>query len=550
MTPIKSLKTLFLLLVTLGISYLSEAQNLEQQIDAFMASEYKANEPGASVLIARDGKTIYKKAFGQANLELNVPMTTQNVVEIGSITKQFTAVAILMLEEQGKLNINDIITKFIPDYPTMGKTVTVHHLLNHTSGIKSYTGMKDFRKMAATDMTPLELIDVFKNEPMDFDPGEDFRYNNSGYILLGYIIEVASGQTYEDFIEKEIFQKLGMYNSYYGSKKEIIEHRATGYSMADNGYVNADYLSLTLPYAAGSIMSTVDDLLIWQNAIVNNKLIKKSSLEKAIRGSELNSGKHISYGYGWFEDDVNGSNAYQHGGGIFGYTTMGIYLPEEKLYVAGLTNCNCKDISGVITKIAAMAINKPFPKKEDAVSLSEEQQQKWLGAYQFDNVVRYVTLTDGQLYSQREGSTNLEIYPMSPNTFIFENGTTSYTFSMKDGKKQALFKGSGQEVIGVEIDKAAPEPKKEITLSPDALVQYIGKFELQPGFIITVTTNDGRLFAQATGQPQFELFAEDEDTFFLKVVPASVDFNKDNEGNIESLTLHQNGQHMEGKKIE
>lgn len=164
------------------------AQTLEQQVDEYLKEAYKADEPGVSFLIAKDGKPIYQKAFGLANLELNVPMTPKNVFEIGSITKQFTAVAILMLEEQGKLKVEDGITKYIPDYPTTGKKITVHQLLNHTSGIKSYTDMADFLKLARTDMTPKELIEVFKNEPMDFDPGEQFRYNNSGYILLGYII--------------------------------------------------------------------------------------------------------------------------------------------------------------------------------------------------------------------------------------------------------------------------------------------------------------------------------------------------------------------------
>jgi len=156
---------------------------------------------------------LYRKAFGMANLELSVPMGVENVFEIGSITKQFTAVSILMLMEQGKLNLEDEITKYIPDYPTHGKKITIHHLLNHTSGIKSYTSMKSFIATAAIDKTPEELIDVFKNEPMDFDPGEKWLYNNSGYIILGHIIEEISGKSYEDFVTANIFNPLKMENS-------------------------------------------------------------------------------------------------------------------------------------------------------------------------------------------------------------------------------------------------------------------------------------------------------------------------------------------------
>jgi CubicO group peptidase (beta-lactamase class C family) len=536
---------IFLLTFQFGFS-----QDLESQVDAYVSTIYKSNEPGAAVLIAKQGKPIYRKAFGNANLELGVAMAPINVFEIGSITKQFTAISILMLEEQGKLKIDDEITKYIQDYPTLGKTITIHHLLNHTSGIKSYTGMESFRELARNDMTPTELIDVFKNEPMDFDPGDKYLYNNSGYILLGHIIEVISGQSYEEFIEKHIFEKLGMNSSYYGKMTQIIPNRAAGYQNRD-GYVNAEYLSLTLPYAAGSIMSNVDDLLKWQNALRDNTLISKASMEKAIHGSELNDGSHIGYGYGLQEGNINGSPTYHHGGGIFGYTTMGIYIPEEDVFVSVLTNCDCNSPTGVATKVAAMAIGKPFPDIKDTISLSQEKLNKWTGAYEFkDGAIRFITLEESQLISQREGSTKFKIYPMSAERFIFEEGTIEYQFSMNDGKKQVVMKTNGEERLGNEIDKSAPAEKVAITLAPKVLTQYIGKYELQPGFVIEVTTKGSQIFAQATGQPQFEMFAESEDNFFLKVVPASMKFSKNDDGTVESLTLHQGGQIMPGKKIE
>ena len=180
----------------------AQNQNLTQQFDDIVAQYYTdSNAPGATVLVAKNGKAIYRKAVGKSNLELDVDMIPENVFMLASITKQFTAVSILMLEEQGKLSLSDPITKFIPDYPTHGKTITVHHLLNHTSGIKSYTSIGDLRQIARQDKTLDELIDFFKNEPMDFDPGEDYRYNNSGYVLLGKIIEVVSGETYAYFID-------------------------------------------------------------------------------------------------------------------------------------------------------------------------------------------------------------------------------------------------------------------------------------------------------------------------------------------------------------
>nr|WP_281168574.1 serine hydrolase [Psychroserpens burtonensis] len=516
-----------------------------------MGTQYASDVPGVSILVAKDGKAIYSKGFGSANLESALKADPKNVFEIGSITKQFTAVAILMLEEQGKLSIDDAITKFIPDYPTQGKTITVHHLLNHTSGIKSYTNMPSFMVLARTDMTPIELIDKFKNEPMEFDPGTQFNYNNSGYILLGHIIEVASGQSYEDFIQANIFDTVGMTNSYYGSMIKLIPNRARGYSETETGYRNADYLSLTLPYAAGSIMSTTADLLKWQNAISANTFIKRSSLDKAINGSTLESGEAISYGYGWIKGAVNGSPTVEHSGGIFGYSSNGIYLPEENVYVIGLTNCDCGNVGEIVSNVAAMAIGKPFAKKEDAIALSDAQLSTWVGAYAFDaGVVRHITLKNNQLYSQREGSTNLEIYPMTATNFIFDGGATAYDFSTENGNRMVTMTNNGTAMTGTGIDKTPPAEREELTLDADVLNTYMGTYEIQPGFNLAISVRDNKLYGVATGQGEVELFAAEKDKFFLKVVAAEINFTRNAEGSVESLTLFQGGQEMLGKKID
>ncbi|NQX85744.1 MAG: serine hydrolase [Flavobacteriaceae bacterium] len=530
------------------LSLNTTAQSIEQQVDAILNAQYNHNGPGATALIYKNGEVIYRKGFGYANIELDVKMQPEHVFEIGSITKQFTAIAILMLEEQGKLKIEDDITKFIPDYPTLGKTITIHHLLNHTSGIKSYTGMKSFREKARLDMTPVELIDVFKNEPMDFDPGEQYRYNNSGYIILGHIIELVTGVSYEDFVQQNFFDKLGMTNSYYGSHQRLIKNRAYGYQDRD-GYVNADYLSMTLPYAAGSLMSNVDDLLKWQKALNTNQLISKATYEKAINGSLLNNREPIGYGYGLQSGKIQGSKIISHGGGIFGYTTQGIYLPKEDVFVSILTNCDCNSPGRYATKIAAIAIGKPFPDVKDAITLSDAELKKWTGAYEFsDGAVRFITVENGKIFSQRENSTQFEIFPLSPTRFIFEEGSIEYNFSLVNGKKQAVFK-TGEEMIGKEIDKALPTAKKEMTLSKNELKEYIGKYQLAPEFAIEISVKDGKIFAQATGQGANEIFAESKDKFFLKVVAAELVFSRDKNGKVHQLNLHQSGRVLSGKKV-
>jgi len=541
-----------LLLFSFVFSTTISAQDLTQQFDDIVSQSYKSDMPGATILVAKNGKTIYRKAVGKSSLELDVDMIPENVFMLASITKQFTAVAILMLEEQGKLSLDDPITKYIPDYPTLGKNITVHHLLNHTSGIKSYTGIGNLVEVARNDMTLDELIDYFKNEPMDFDPGEEFRYNNSGYILLGKIIEVISGDTYENFIEKNIFDRLGMKSSSYGNTRELVKNRVEGYEKNENGYVNAHFLSMTLPHAAGSLTSTTDDMLKWQNALTNNTFIKATSLDKAINGSSLNNSEHIGYGYGLGEMTLKGSKGYTHSGGIFGTSTNGIYLIEEDVYVIGLSNCSCNDIGAVTRNLAAAAIGKPFPTMKEVVKISEDKMKQWVGAYEFeDGAIRHIFMEDGKLNSMRESETNtvFEIFPLSENRFMFEDGI-EYKFSKStDGKRQAIFI-TDTENVGNEVDKSMPKARKELTLSNDVLKHYVGKYELSPNFHVEVTVEGNQIFGQATSQGKFEVFAEDESTFFAKVTPLKVKFNKNATGEVESFTLYQGGQETIAKKVE
>jgi len=341
-------------LLSLHSNSISYAQNLESKIDSLLQEKYPANAPGATFLIAKRGNIIYKKAFGLSNLELNVAMKPNNVFEIGSMTKQFTAISILMLVEKGKLNLNDEITKFIPDYPTNGHKITIHHLLTHTSGIKDFTRTQGLNEISKKDLTPTELIDFFKNEPMDFIPGEQFKYNNSGYILLGYIIETITGQSYANFVEEQIFKKLEMTSSQYASHKKVIQNRASGYQNKE-GYINSREVSFTLPYASGSLMSTGDDMFKWQEAIKKNLLIGKEMTEKAFTNYVLNNGENINYGYGWHIKTINNIRSFEHGGSIFGFKSMGVYFPDSDIYVIGLNNCDCNSPTKITSKIAELA---------------------------------------------------------------------------------------------------------------------------------------------------------------------------------------------------
>ncbi|WP_228422155.1 serine hydrolase domain-containing protein [Chryseobacterium aurantiacum] len=330
----------------------------EKKIDSLILTGFgNKNEPGGVFMVTQKGKSLYRKAFGKANLELDVNMTPDNVFQIGSMTKQFTAVAILMLEQQGKLHVNDPVSKYIKDYPN-GDKITIHHLLTHTSGIRDFTKMKSLPSIAQKEMEPKAIVDFFKNEPADFAPGEKFDYNNSGYVMLGHIIEIVSGDTYENFIQKNIFDKTGMSKSYYASDRKIIPQRAYGYHKKEQGFVNKTMISFSIPFSAGSLMSTVDDMLKWQQALNKNILLKPEEVQKAFQSYKLNNGDEFTYGYGWHLKKINGTPDREHGGNIFGFKSMGVYIPDEDIYVIGLSNCDCHSPTDITRNIAQITLEE------------------------------------------------------------------------------------------------------------------------------------------------------------------------------------------------
>lgn len=402
-----------------------------RDIDELLTGVFKRDEPGAAVIVTRKGEPIFRRGYGLADMELKVPVQPDMVFRVGSVTKQFTAVAILMLEEQGKLSVTDPIAKFLPDYPTAGQTITIEHLLTHTSGIKSYTSMPEWLSKWRTDMSLGSLIDMFKNQPMDFKPDERWLYDNSGYILLGAIIEKASGESYEEFIEKKIFEPLGMKDSYYDRTERIIPKRVKGYQRTANGFQNAPYLSMTQPYAAGSLASSVDDLAQWDAAIWNNKLIKKESLAKAHTPHRLANGQSTAYGYGWALGSYEGHRTVEHGGGIHGFASYVLSMPDDGVYVAILTNGSAGpklSPQRLAVQMAAIALDKPVQEPK-AVSMAPEQLKRYPGVYSVrENEEQTITLEGNQLFWQPKGGQKTAIYPLSNSEFFIKDSLTRIGF--------------------------------------------------------------------------------------------------------------------------
>ncbi|HWO00066.1 MAG TPA: serine hydrolase [Blastocatellia bacterium] len=542
-------------LVAAGGSRTSQgsSNDLTTAIDDLLQKAYKPGEPGASVIVVKDGKVVFRKGYGKANLELGVAAEPEMIFRLGSVTKQFTAVAILMLAEQGKLSIGDEITSYLPDYPTNGQKITIQNLLTHTSGIKSYTSLPEWLQLWRKDMPLKELIDLFKDKPMDFAPGESWSYNNSGYVLLGAIIEKVSGQSYKDFVEKRIFAPLGMSHSFYDSTERVIAGRVSGYSKGKDGFVNCAYLSMTQPYAAGSLMSSVDDLALWDAALYTEKIVKQESLKRAWTPAVLNNGKPTHYGYGWAMNSYEGHRIVMHGGGINGFSTDAIRLPDDRIFVAVLTNRDTGEPSpdDIAFKIAAMMIGKPY-QEPVAASLPSASLDQFVGVYRL-NKDDVSIRRDGSKLMMSFGLGKVEIVPTSETDFYIKGSRTHLTFSKAESGVTGfvMHDNYGIDQEARKTDKPLPEnaARPSAVVDPAVYEGYVGEYELAPGFSIVISKEGARLMAQATGQPKIELIPESKLKFFVKEVDARVEFVVNDSGMAISLVLHQGGQDLPAKKI-
>ncbi len=525
-----------------------QVTRLSVEFDKVLKEQFPLNETGATALVSRHGKIIYKKAFGMANIELNVPMQTNNVFRIGSITKQFTAIAILQLMEQGKLNLRDEITRFIPDYPVQGETITIENLLTHTSGIRDFTSIKDTVQRSKRDFTPAQMISYFQNQPMRFKPGTRYEYSNSNYFLLGYIIEKIAGKTYQQYLEANFFQPLGMAGSLYGNEAKVIKERVAGYTKGEKGIENTAAISMTQPFAAGSILSTIEDLFKWQQAVQLYKLVKKETLEKAFTRYKLADGKEINYGYGWRFGFIQQSPSIWHGGLINGFKTMAMYLPKEDVYVVVLSNCDCSSPETVTAKLAAVAIGKPYTDKE--ITLTNSILQTYAGVYENENGdQRIISVADGKLYSQLGRNRKINAKAFKKDNFFFDDPMITMEFSgNKSGniERLTIYSSSGSEVW----NRSDKPVITQVEIKPDEniLEMYTGEYEVSPHFSFTITKEKERLFLQATGQEKLEMFAETNKKFFLKVNDAQLEFVNES-GKITKVILKQGGRTTDAMKI-
>jgi len=365
-------------------------------------------QPGAvglSIAVAKDDQVVYAKCLGKADLETGFAGDKDTLFRIGSVTKQFTAAAIMKLVEQGRLSLDDTLAKLLPDFPATPKPVTLRQLLTHTSGIWSYTEDAKFMGREATlELTPTELIATFKDHTLDFNPGSKWHYSNSGYYLLGEIIAKTSGKSYASFIQAELLKPLELAQTRYESNHEVIPNRAQGYVFENGILVNDQPVGADVPGGAGSLISSADGLVRWSLALTSGKVVSAKSYEQMSTPTILPSGTDTQYGFGLQIDEWEGRHRISHGGGIFGFTSQLTYLPGDHLTIAVISNCESMNATKLADAIARAALNiKEFVPADSAVSASE--RERFVGEYKFVDLPMQIKIfeRDGKIWAQPDG---------------------------------------------------------------------------------------------------------------------------------------------------
>ncbi len=428
---------LLLLHSAIGAEFPANA-DVARQAQQILNETTTTDGPGAAILVARGDEVIFRGARGMAQMELGVALRADHVFRIGSNTKQFAAATILKLIEQGRLSLADPLSKFLPDYPS-GSKITVHELLNHTSGIKDYTEIDGyFRAAIREDLDTAKLVAVFKDQPVDFAPGTNWKYDNSGYVLIGAIIEKVTGKSWHEAIRETVLAPLALKHTGYGADQPLIAGRVAGYSTDEQGHAsNTIYISMTQPGAAGAMVSSVDDMFHWLRALHTDKVLKAESYQQMITPVPTPSGKPTDYGYGIFTRMVRGEHAFGHGGGIPGFTSDTLYIPGPAITVVALTNTDSghPDVQLITAKLAASALGRAYPTRHP-ITLTAAQMQELTGSYKLDgDGRRTIGVSNGKLYTQRVGGPAHELLASSVNELYLDAALDYFTVTRDDTGK-------------------------------------------------------------------------------------------------------------------
>ncbi|HEV2044950.1 MAG TPA: serine hydrolase domain-containing protein [Sphingomicrobium sp.] len=524
--------------------------DFKSKADSLLADAFAASGPGAAVIVTENGKTVYAAGRGLADIERKVPITPATHFRLGSITKQFTAAAILKLADQGKLSLDDPLSKFLPTYPAPGASATVRQLLNHTGGMMSYTNIPGWMVEAKTGKpyTTDQLIAEFKDVPAPFKPGEKWDYNNSGYVLLGAILEKVTGKSWDQAVGDLVTGPLKLATIRTGIGADGTPGMAVGYTDKDGKVAVAQKIHMSVPHGAGALVGTVGDLATWGNALHNSKVVAPASYTAMTGTTTTADGNTAPYGFGLQRGDVRGRNQIGHGGGIFGFSTDSIYLPNEKIFVAVFANSDSPQSapSLIARRLAALAVGEAYP-VFTKVAVDTKAVDELLGTYAFADTERAFFRRDGKLFAQRKDRPELEVFAAGGNKFFY--GADSLTwFEMtrdKAGKPQFAMHQEGADLAQIGTWKGPPPAAvPAVAVSAAVLDSYAGSYTSMAGIFVFKHEGDG-LTVKLGEQPAFPMKAVSATEFEIAQVGAKIRFNS-KDGKVASITLFQGGQELEG----
>lgn len=407
----------------LSLNTNSFAQGVVRDVDAFMHSTIERSYFSGSILIARDGKVLVSKGYGMADAEHGVPNSTRTKFRIGSLTKQFTAMAILMLQEEGKLNVQDSLCKYLPQCPASWQPLTIHHLLTHTSGIQDV----DYTQAGVASTSVTNTLARLKDKPLEFTAGKIFRYSSTNYILLGHVIERASGESYKVFLRKHIFAPLGMKDTDCDDNQRVLKNRASGYSLRRGGIVKATDVNMSILFSAGGIYSTVEDLYKWDQALYTEKLVPRRALDAMFSPGKGN------YGYGWYVEEQFDSRVIGHSGWLDGFHSYIVRVPDKRVSVIVLSNLDSTPARAIASALAAIAVgDRPNALKErHTVQVNAQAFGAYLGDYEVaPNFIISISSEEGKLFGHMAERSKVELLPESESMFFAKEYDAQIAFVM------------------------------------------------------------------------------------------------------------------------
>ena len=526
---------------------MTEKDTIKTNLNDYMKALEKNQNFYGSVLVAKDGKVLINAGYGFADFKQGTKNKPGTKFAIGSITKQFTAMGIMQLVEKDLIKVEDKISKYIPNAPH-GDKITIHNLLTHTSGLVNYTNTNEFISADIQNKDPMVMVNIIKDFPLAFEPGERFEYTNTNYLLLGMIIENVTEESFGDYLQANIFNPLNMNDTgiSYIENSEIPD--ATPYVGHLEVQPIDDELTLTQSYGAGNIYSTVEDLYRWNQALKTEKLVKKETLDKIFK-EHIPMTEESSYGYGWMIEDTELGKEIYHGGNTFGFSSNIVRYIDENLTVIILSNKGVFDVSKLTNTLIDISLDKEYklPEKIEEKEIEDQKlYDKYVGKYDFISGTYMDIIKKGEdLYAQVTGQPSFKILPETDYKFFAKEVDISIEFIENENGEvnEFIFKQMGLEIIAKRAEEI-----EEIELDPAVYDQYVGEYELAPGAVVTIIKENNKIFAQITGQEKFEIFPKSESEFFYKIVDAKITFLKE-EGKVTKLIFNQNGQDMPAAKI-